>query len=260
MSFTVPVVGIFTNGAVSSATRAQRTARFNDDIARANQAWGSGFFPGVACGLNFVFLRRFYQSNLTIDASTVDRFDDPQISNLVNAARRATNNATAIYVVYVSGNNFADGADGEGGALFKNFRSTTDYELYGQVALAGGALNSYIFAHEAGHGLFGRFVTFNDTISFTTDDPSNPGDIHSDNPQNLMNSFVPARNPIINSDQCSVARQSKLVMVNVARARRNRNRLKSNPQMVKRLNKVIAAKMKSAKPDVVRRKRAAWRR
>ncbi|UVI29219.1 hypothetical protein [Paenibacillus spongiae] len=211
--------------------------------------------------MNFVFLRRFYQPNVTIDARTVSSFDDPRISNLVNAARRATNNATAIYVVYISENNFADGfALGQGGAFFRNFQSVTDYELYGQVALAGGAFNTYIFPHEAGHALFGRFVTRNNRIIFTTDDPSNPGDIHSNDPRNLMNRFVPARNPIINTAQCSVARRSKLVMENAMNARRNRNRLKNNPQMVQRLNKIISAKMKLAKPDVVRRKLAAKRK
>ncbi|WP_317967280.1 hypothetical protein [Paenibacillus sp. CCS19] len=272
MPLTVPVVGIFTNGAASSATRAQRAARLDDDIARANETWGND------CGLNFVVLRRF-TLNVEIDADSVMDVTDQSISDAVDAARRRTNDATAIYVVYLSGKNFAPDADGnlpdgKGIALFSNFRSTTDYDLYGQVALADGALNSNIFPHEAGHGLFLRFTDPDDINSLTDVDPSNPGgDGHSDDPQNLMFPIVPRNNPLINADQCSVASQSKLIIENAAqnggRAGRNRKRnggrarrkrLKNKPQMVKRFNKIIAMMRNSARSDKCARRQKTRRR
>lgn len=260
MAFTVPVVAIFTNGAISSATPELRRARFLGDLARANEAWGSGFPGGVKCEISFVSLREFYRSDVTINAGSVTSVDDPRVDSLINDARKSLNNATAIYTVYLSGNTFSTGAIGNGGPAFTFFRSPTDYGLIGRAALSDRAYDTYAFAHEAGHCLFGRFLSTTDTTSFTINDPSNPGNAHSNNPQNLMYPIVPSSNPIINATQCTVARESRLVMENVASAyRKNKNastaRKKRDPMTAKKLNRTIAAKIRRMKPDRIRTKR-----
>ncbi|MFB5189092.1 hypothetical protein [Alicyclobacillus fastidiosus] len=258
MAFTVPVVAIFTNGALSSATPELRRARFLGDLARANEAWGSGFPGGVRCELSFVSLREFYRSDVTINAGSVTSVDDPRVDSLINDARKALNDATAIYTVYLSGLTFSTGAIGNGGPAFKFFRSPTDYGLYGRASLSDRALDTYAFAHEAGHCLFGRFTSTIDTTSFTINDPSNPGSAHSSNPKNLMYPIVPSSDPIINATQCTIARDSRIVMETVASTSRNNAstaRKKKDPVTARKLNKSIAAKLKTMKPTRVRTKR-----
>ncbi|OAS15094.1 hypothetical protein [Paenibacillus oryzisoli] len=210
---TVSVVSIFTRGARSSDTPEMRRARVQGDIDRATEAWGSGFFPGVRANINFVSFREYYISDVTIVANTVSSVNDARVQSLIMQARTVNNNATAMYVVYLSGPSLSSGAVGNGGPQTTFFNSATNYGLYGQVVLTDNASDSYLLAHEAGHVLFGRF-TSNSSNSFTINDPSNPGNDHNDNPQNLMNGFVPSSNPFINEAQGNVAIQSKLILEN----------------------------------------------
>ncbi|MET3847279.1 MULTISPECIES: hypothetical protein [unclassified Paenibacillus] len=167
MASTIRVVGIFTNGARSSTTAEERQARFNNDLTLANAAWGTGFAPGVSCGLRFASLRIFYHPDVTIDASTVSNVNDPRVANLITQARNTLNDATAI-----------------------------------------------------------------------------------------------SSDPIINSAQCSVAKQSKVIAQNAASSYlRNKKlgsaRKKNNRPMVKKLNNTLTAIMRRMKPDVSRRRRTA---
>jgi len=225
MAFTVPVIGIFTKGAVFSTNFQQRRFRFLTDIASANQVWRTGFSPGVSCGINFVSAGWFNFTDVTIDAGTVQSLDDPRITNLIRQVRRYEGVTTAIYVVYLGGLGLPGGANGIGGPRFSFFRSTTDYGLFGQIALTNFATQSfggqYVFAHESGHVLFGRFLNTNPN-SFTNNDPSNPGSPHNNNPQNLMFPVTPRSNPFINAQQCTVARQSKVIIENAGIASRTR--------------------------------------
>lgn len=262
MASTIRVVGIFTNGARSSATAEERQARFNNDLTLANAAWGTGFAPGVSCGLRFASLRIFYHPDVTIDESTVSNVNDPRVANLITQARTTLNDATAIYVVYLSGDSLSPGSIGNGGPEFTFFRGTTDYGLIGRVVLSGRAIDTYAFAHEAGHVLFGRFLDNSNPGSFTINDPSNPGSAHSNNPQNLMYPIIPSSDPIINSAQCSVAKQSKVIAQNAASSYLKNKKLgsarkKNNRPMVKKLNNTLTAKMRRMKPDVSRRRRTA---
>jgi hypothetical protein len=209
-------VSIFTRGARSSETPELRTARVQSDIRRANEVWSSGFAPGVSCGINFVLLREFYRPEITIDAGTVTTgVADPRIDNLINETRAQLNNATAIYVVYLSGATFSGGSVGNAGPRFENFFNVNNFTIIGRAALSDGAFESYLLAHEVGHVLFGRFLN-DDINSFTVNDPSNPGDAHNNNSQNIMFPIVPAMNPFLNSQQCATASQSRVVLENAA--------------------------------------------
>lgn len=210
-------MSIFTRGARSSDTPELRTSRVQADIRRANEVWRTGISPGVSCGINFVLLSEFYRPEITIDAGTVtDGVGDSRIDNLIRETRTQVNNATAIYLVYLSGEFFSDGLSvGNAGPSFENFFNNTNYTIIGRAALSDGAFETYLLAHEVGHVLFGRFL--NDSVeSFTVNDPSNPGDAHNNNPQNIMFPSVPAMNPFLNSLQCNVASQSRVILENAA--------------------------------------------
>lgn len=208
MARTVRVIGIFSRNARSSGNAIARGARLRSDIAFANEAWRSGFFPGVACGINFVFGGTWDSTNITIDASLLDAknvgLKNKKIDNLIKEIRRNEGDKTAIYVLYLSGESFSNGSTiGIGGTRTKFNNSNA---LVGHVVLtnrAGAPNNPYLFAHEAGHCL---------------------GLPHFPNSQNLMNGngnrSVPSRNPFINRAQCILARQSKLILEN-ATIRRN---------------------------------------
>jgi hypothetical protein len=212
MAFTVRVIGIFTRNARSSATVQQRRARLASDIAFANEAWGTGFFPGVICGMNFVSGGTWNFTGTTIPASTVSSIDTSSVNTLIRNVRSQTGDATAIYVVYLSGDFLSNGRSiGNAGPRFK-FNSNR--RLVGHCVLtdlSGNVNNRYAFAHEAGHVLFGRF---NSAGQITIDDPSNPGNIHNNNSQNLMFSTAPRSNPFITAQQCIVARRSSVVLEN----------------------------------------------
>lgn len=133
--------------------------------------------------------------------------------DLIEQARAALNNATAIYVVYISGPTLFGGAIGNGGPSVTFLNSTDVYSIYGRVVMPDDSYETYTLAHEFGHVLFGRFLDDN-FDNFTIDDPTNPGSGHSNDPQNLMYFVSPARNPVITSEQCMVARQSRIVLEN----------------------------------------------
>ncbi|MFD0590418.1 hypothetical protein ACFQZE_20730 [Paenibacillus sp. GCM10027627] len=210
---TVNVISIFTRGARSSDTPELRLARVTADITRATQVWSTGFFPGVSCNINFVSQQIIFRDDVTLVASTVPSSSDPRVVNLISQTKAATNNAIAIYVVYVSGPTLSSGAVGNAGPYIDNFVNTNNFRLVGHCVLSDDAIDSYLLAHEAGHVLFGRFLN-NDSNSFTINDPSNPGDGHNNNPQNIMFPFVPASNPFINAAQCGVASQSRVIIEN----------------------------------------------
>lgn len=211
---TVDVVSVFTRGARSSDTAELRQARVANDIARATAAWSTGFFPGVSCNINFNSLQIIFRDDVTLVANTVPNIADPRIVNLISQTKAAVNNAVAIYVIYVSGPTLSSGAIGNAGPQFDNFVSTTNFRLSGHCVMSDDAIDTYALAHEAGHVLFGRFLN-NNSDSFTINDPSNPGDGHNNNPQNLMFPFIPASNPFINSEQCNVASQSRVIRENI---------------------------------------------
>lgn len=215
---TVSVVSIFTRGARSSETAESRSARVAADIMRANEAWSSGFFPGVSCNINFVSFREFYRPDVTLPGDTVPDISDPRVVNLISQTKAETNNAVAIYVVYVSGPLLASGAIGNAGPQFDSFTSTTNYQLSGHCVLSDDGIDTYILAHEAGHVLFGRFTNPNNNNSFSIDDPSNPGQGHNNDPQNLMYPFIPASMPYINAQQCNQANQSRVILENAVGA------------------------------------------
>jgi len=214
---TVDVVSIFTRGARSSDTAELRLARVANDIARATAVWSTGFFPGVSCNINFNNLQIFFRDDVTLEANTVAGISDPRVVNLISQTRAAANNAVAIYVVYASGPNLSSGAIGNAGPQFDNFVSMTNFRLSGHCVMSDNAIDSYALAHEAGHVLFGRFLD-NNPNSFTINDPSNPGEAHNNNPQNVMFPFIPASNPFINAAQCNVASQSRVIRENVVAA------------------------------------------
>jgi len=211
---TVDVVSVFTRGARSSDTAELRQARVANDIARATAAWSTGFFPGVSCNINFNSLQVIFRDDVTLVASTVPNIGDPRIVNLISQTKAAVNNAVAIYVIYVSGPTLSSGAIGNAGPQFDNFVSTANFRLSGHCVMSDDAIDTYALAHEAGHVLFGRFLN-NNSDSFTINDPSNPGEGHNNNPQNLMFPFIPASNPFINAAQCNVASQSRVIRENV---------------------------------------------
>lgn len=211
---TVDVVSIFTRGARSSDTAELRLARVTNDIARATAVWSTGFFPGVSCNINFNNLQIIFRDDVTLEANTVPGISDPRIINLISQTKAATNNAVAIYVVYVSGPTLSSGAIGNAGPQFDNFIDTTNFRLVGHCVMSDDAIDTYALAHEAGHVLFGRFLN-NNSDSFTINDPSNPGEAHNDNPNNIMFPFIPSSNPFINAAQCSVASQSRVIRENV---------------------------------------------
>ncbi|RJX38594.1 hypothetical protein D3P09_13635 [Paenibacillus pinisoli] len=211
---TVDVVSVFTRGARSSDTAELRQARVANDIARATAAWSTGFFPGVSCNINFNSLQVIFRDDVTLVASTVPNIGDPRIVNLISQTKAAVNNAVAIYVIYVSGPTLSSGAIGNAGPQFDNFVSTANFRLSGHCVMSDDAIDTYALAHEAGHVLFGRFLN-NNSDSFTINDPSNPGEGHNNDPQNLMFPFIPASNPFINAAQCNVASQSRVIRENV---------------------------------------------
>ena len=148
--------------------------------------------------------------------------------------------------MYLSGDRLADGfAVGNGGPRFTFFNNTSSYGLVGHIVLtdiAGTPFARYVLAHESGHVLFGRFLT-NSPLSFTISDPSNPGSGHNNNSQNLMFPIVPANNPFINATQCIVARRSKVIVENAVSGATAK---KSNPALVRRLNRAITFQIRKA--------------
>lgn len=213
---TVSVVSIFTRGARSSETAEARQSRALNDVAGCNAVWASGFPGGWRCNIQFSLLNIIFREDVTIFANTVASVEDPRILNLIGESRAATNNAVAIYVVYLPGDTLINGvSNANGGPFFTFFNNINNYGLIGRAIMTDDTVNSYILAHEAGHCLFGQFAGNTDE-SWTIVDPSDlGGDGHNQNPQNIMFGSTPLENPLINETQCNVASQSRIVLENV---------------------------------------------
>ena len=155
--------------------------------------------------------------------------DGSPVVSLIQDFRESIKDSTdninnAIYIVYLSGYNFSDGPIGTGGIDIVDFRSGTDYTIYGQVAMTDGAYNLYTFAHEAGHVLFNQYDPA--TNSFEAIDPSGPyidpqtgkeDPYHNNDSNNIMWPIAASINgptPIITPQQCEKARLSRIVEQN----------------------------------------------
>ncbi|MGG1910872.1 hypothetical protein ABFY54_01970 [Priestia megaterium] len=217
-TYTVNVYGIFTPGSASGSNATQRRARLMADVAAANRTWTIG---GVSC-INFVAAGTFTTGQV-IDASNFtfnEAFNGPITAVIDRIRTNFTDNRTGIYVVYTSGGYFRGGTGrtiGVGGVAIRDARSDTDYKIFGRVGLTNNALNTYAFAHEAGHNLFATYVN----SRLTSTDPSGPyinpqtgirDPNHNNDRNNIMYPTVPNTNPIITNAQCQKARSSKLVI------------------------------------------------
>lgn len=209
MAFTVKVVGIFTKGALSSGDVTQRRARVLDDIARANQAWGAGFPGGIRCEINFELARTYNAPNTVINGNEIAGSLDKKVTDVIDEVRRLENDTSAIYVLYISGPTLANGVSvGAAGARSK-FNDPTKF--VGGAVMTDGSANTFVFAHEAGHVLFGRLDPITRVI--TSIDP-NTGQEHNDQMTNLMFRVVPNETPFITTEQCIKARQSNVIVEN----------------------------------------------
>lgn len=209
MAFTVRVFGIFTKGALSSGDATQRRARVLDDIARANQAWGAGFPGGIRCEINFELARIYNATNTVIDGNKVVDASNQGVTDLITKVRRSENDTSAIYVVYASGPTLAGGVSVGSAGPFPKFNDPTKF--IGQAVMTDRSANTFAFAHEAGHVLFGRLDPIANAI--TRIDPST-GQEHNNQMDNLMFPIVPNQAPLINTEQCIKARQSNVIVEN----------------------------------------------
>lgn len=202
---TAYVVFIFTRGARGSDSIDLQIERTSDDLARANEVWNEN------CGIEFVRYQIVHRTDYSIPSNTVEDVNDPRIKTLISEVKASLGGMRAIYVVYLSGDYLStQGVVGNADPWMTNFSSTTDYVYDGHVVMSDVAVGTYALAHEVGHVLFGRFLN-EEQSSFTVNDPSNPTSVHSNNPQNIMYFRIPASNPVINSLQCEVASESRVL-------------------------------------------------
>ncbi|MBG9906930.1 hypothetical protein [Bacillus paranthracis] len=236
-TYTVNVYGIFTLGSASSNNREQRRTRLNDDVNRANEIWR---INGENC-INFVAAGTFNANHITINASDMlsETALGPNTSTrtLINQVRSRRNGAIGIYIVYLSGDHFADRDNngnllnviGYGGPQLLRYNSPNDYQIIGEIVITDGDFQTNVFAHEAGHNLLTRIITDpnnNNNQIFDNSDPTGPyrefdpitGDVtfespgHSADPNNIMYPVV-TNNTQIATEQCDIARQSTIVIV-----------------------------------------------
>ncbi|MED4761325.1 hypothetical protein [Priestia megaterium] len=222
-TYTVNVYGLFTIGSASSGSVAQRRARLNDDIRRANEIWR---INGTSC-INFVAAGTAFR-NIEIDASSrtyTQALED--VEPLINRTRRTLNDPIAVYVVYLRGNSFRDEYIGGGGILVTRYNSPTDYQLIGEVVIPNEGFNTDIFAHEVGHALLTRLSNNNGNLFWDNTDPTGPyrefdpqtgellfeDQIHSSISSNIMYPTISGTNRQIAPEQCEIARRSTIVIV-----------------------------------------------
>ncbi|KSU81991.1 hypothetical protein GA0061096_3586 [Fictibacillus enclensis] len=229
--YTVNVYGIFTRGVASGSTVAQRRARLEDDVRRANEIWRLNDENRI----NFVIAGRF-TSNRTVNATNMRSdeaiMDGSDPITIINQVRNRTNNAIGIYVIYLSGNGFSNNADSVGGAAPISFEvdenGQFNYQFIGHVALTDAALNSDLFAHEVGHALFARYIRDpqNNQIIYNDDDPTGPyteidpntGDLidvepyHSRFTDNIMYPIIFGTNRNITAAQLELAGTSNIAL------------------------------------------------
>ncbi|MFC0274377.1 hypothetical protein ACFFIX_23810 [Metabacillus herbersteinensis] len=220
-TYTVYVYGIFTRDALSGENGKRCRTRLNQDIRTANQTWKVGGTDII----NFVSGGTFF-SPLLLNATSLTSSETMSkggaVDSLIQQTKRHTNHRMAIYVVYLSGDFFAGGRQTVGVALpdFEDFRNESDFKLFGHIALSDRAADTYTLAHEVGHILFTRFHSAQN--QFISDDPSGPyihpqtgrkDPSHNNERNNIMYPAIPSVHPLITSQQCHRARQSKVVFV-----------------------------------------------
>jgi len=221
LAFTVDVVGIFTGGALGSGSFEEASARLIKDVNNANQVWRNGFPGETRCEINFRAVEVWNYSNVTINANSINSSDalkdGSEIDKIIKEVRDNSLHKVAIYVIYLSGDSFSNGSIGVGGPRFTFFRNTNDYGLVGHVAMTNTTSTNkdYVFAHEAGHVLFGRFTLTRGNTLVITDPSTNPPMNHNPSTKNIMHSPSPSTDPLINDTQCITARQSRVVLENV---------------------------------------------
>lgn len=213
---TVDVYAVFVNGANPNTN----ISRIEQDISNANSTW-------KGC-IRFVLKGIYFNDNKIVNASSIPSngvFKNRQMDSLIKYARDVTGNKIGIYVFYLNGDYLAEGKGrkvvGVSGTEVMYFESSTNYELFGHILLTDRA-GRYTFAHECGHVLFKRYsVTRN---MFVHDDPSGPyinfqtgrrDPAHNSDRKNLMFPISPFVNPIVTSQQCQVAKKSKIVRNNI---------------------------------------------
>lgn len=214
---TVDVYAFFVNGANPSTN----ISRIEQDISNANSTW-------KGC-IKFVLEGIYIKDNKIVNASSIPSggvFKNRQMDSLIKSARKLTGNKIGIYVFYLNGDYLAEGKGGKvvgaSGTEVTYFESSANYELFGHILLTDKAAGRYTFAHECGHVLFKRYsVTRN---KFVHDDPSGPyinfqtgrrDPAHNNDPKNLMFPISPSVNPIVTSQQCQIAKESKIVKNNI---------------------------------------------
>ncbi|WP_462409555.1 hypothetical protein [Neobacillus sp. Marseille-QA0830] len=223
-TYTVNVYGIFTNGSSSSGTAAQRRARLRDDVRRANEIWR---INGESC-INFVAAGTFPTLTNTRINSRTRTWDQAlrEVDPIVDSARRALGGAIAVYIVYLSGGKFIGGDIGGGGVRFEF--NQNDYSVFGQVVISNDGFQTDIFAHEVGHILLSRLETDADgNLVLNMNDPTGPyeerdpdtGEVtytdpdHSASDSNIMYPTIFGTNREIAESQCTIARDSRVVIV-----------------------------------------------
>jgi hypothetical protein len=214
-TYTVDVYAFFVNGAFPNIN----IHRIKQDITNANNAW-------KGC-VKFVIKGLYFSKSKIVNAGSIPAdkvFRNRQIESLIESVRNATGNKVGIYVLYLSGDYLAEGRGkkviGVGGTELVHFKKSTDYELFGHVLLTDKADGRYTLAHEFGHVLFNRYdVTQH---RFIHDDPSGPyfnsqigktDFAHNNNRKNLMFPISPSVNPMVTSQQCQLAKSSKIVRI-----------------------------------------------
>lgn len=223
---TVDVFAFFVNG----ANRNANITRVKQDIVKANLVW-------KGC-IRFILKSIYFsQNHLVVDASSIPAdnvFKNNQIDSLVKHARKVTGKQVGIYVFYIGGNYLAEGRGkrvvGVGGTEIVHFHNPSNYELFGRVLLTDMASGRHTLAHEFGHILLKRYSRTENR--FIHDDPSGPyihtkknivDPAHNQNPQNLMFPISPDVNPFVTSDQCKIAKQSKIAKIQNIRSDHDSN-------------------------------------
>ncbi|WP_129731758.1 hypothetical protein [Ectobacillus funiculus] len=214
---TVDVYAFFFNGANSSTN----ISRIEQDISKANSTW-------KGC-TKFVLEGAYFNEDKIVNAGSIPSdgvFKNRQMDSLIKFARNVTGNKIGIYVFYLNGDFLAEGKGrkvvGASTTEVGYFESSTNYELFGHIVLTDKAAGRYTFAHECGHVLFKRYSETRNM--FIHDDPSGPyinfqtgkrDPAHNSDQKNLMFPISPSVNPIVTSQQCQIAKQSKIVRNNI---------------------------------------------
>lgn len=191
----IDVYGIFVRGAAQSQTKESRRARLKADVAAANRVWKTGFSGGVQCNIQFTDRSVFnYTATETLDVSKYSGNEfPPKAYELIDKTRTNYTGITrAIYVVYGSGERFANGVIGRGGSV------GVGGGHYGTIILGSRTAEvNYSFAHNCGH-------------TYGLPDYGVKG--------NIMYNVVPGNfenaKPTVTLAQCTTARKSKLIKEN----------------------------------------------